>query len=101
MALTRTASAASRVAQRALEARTRRDLRRLTRNVVTVEAPRWAGSGTETVVVRNPKLTAADVRVVFEEICEKLRVDGVDLEVQVQEPMALRAVFRQAPLRRQ
>ena len=100
MALTRTASA-GRVAPGALEAQTRRDLRRLTRTVVTVKAPRWAGGGTETVVVRDPKLTAADVRVVFEEICEKLRVDGVGLEVEAREPPALLAVFRQVPLRRQ
>jgi hypothetical protein len=68
--------------------------------VVTIKAPRWGGGEAETVVVRDPRLTADDVRTAFAEICEKLRVDGVDLEVQKQEPTALWAVFRHAPLRR-
>ena len=94
MTLTRTASGAARVAHGALEARTRRDLLRLTRTVVAVKAPHWRSGGTETVVVKDPKLTADDVRVAFEQICEKLRVDGVALEVRKQEPAALWAVFR-------
>ncbi len=101
MAFTGTASGAARVAHGATEARSRRDLLRLTRTVVAVKAPRWAGGGAETVVVKDPKLTPDDVRVAFEEICEKLRVDGVHLEVLRHEPAALWAVFRQAPLRRQ
>ena len=52
-------------------------------------------------MVKDPKLTPDDVRVAFEEICEKLRVDGVDLEVLRHERAALWAVFRQAPLRRE
>jgi hypothetical protein len=68
--------------------------------VVAVKAPRWGGDGAETVVVSDPGLTPNDVRVAFDEICEKLRVDGVRLEVKSDGDELLRAVFRQAPLRR-
>lgn len=99
MALVRTPAGTARVAG-APEARSRRDLLRLTRTVVALKAPRWGGDGTETVVVRDPGLTPDDVRVAFEEICEKLRVDGIDLEVEDIGDELLRAVFRKAPLRR-
>jgi hypothetical protein len=82
------------------EARSRRDLLRLTRTVVALKAPRWSEDGTETVVVRDPRLTSADVRVAFDEICEKLRVDGIDLDVEDDGDDLLLAVFRQVPLRR-
>jgi hypothetical protein len=100
MALARTVSGAARVAYGAPVARSRRDLLRLTRTVVAVKAPRWGGGGAETVVVRATSLTPDDVRVAFEEICEKLRVDGVDLHVEADGEELLRAVFRQSPLRR-
>ena len=100
MALVPTVSATARLAYGAPEARSRRDLLRLTRTVVAVKAPRWRGEGAETVVVRDPKLTPDDVRVAFDEICEKLRVDGVRLEVEGEGDEMLRAIFRKAPLRR-
>jgi hypothetical protein len=100
MALVPIVSGTSRLAYGAPEARSRRDLLRLTRTVVAVKAPRWRREGAETVVVRDPNLTPDDVRMAFDEICEKLRVDGVRLEVEGEGDELLRAIFRKAPLRR-
>ena len=79
----------------AFEARTRRDLLHHTRMLVTRTCPRWGHGDEATVVVRNPRLTRDDVWTAFDQICEKLHVQGVDLEVE-EDLGAIRAHFRHA-----
>jgi len=94
MALVRTAG----VTHAALEARSRRDLLRLTRELVTQRAPRWRFGGEATIVVRNSELTGDDIRSAFDEIHEKLHVRGILLRVDESGRDSIRAVFEQVPL---
>ena len=93
MALTHSVTSKGRVAHEALEARSRRELLRLTRQVVTFTAPRWRNDGVVSIVVRDPALTKADIRSAFDEIHEKLHVDRVALRVDDRERRGLLAVF--------
>jgi hypothetical protein len=96
MALARAAASHGRVAHGALEARSRRELLRLARQVVTVTAPRWRHDGVVSIVVRDPALTEGDIRSAFDEIHEKLHVDGVELRIDDRERRGLLAVFSRA-----
>jgi hypothetical protein len=45
------------------------------------------------VVVHNPQVTPEDIRIAWEQVCEKLHVEGVELELE-QRGDELLAVFR-------
>jgi hypothetical protein len=56
-------------------------------------APHWSRGDEARVVVHNPQVTPEDIRIAWEQVCEKLHVEGVELELE-QRGDELLAVFR-------
>jgi hypothetical protein len=78
---------------RPLRARSRGDLLCHARRVMETTAPRWSRGDETSVVVHDPQVTPEDVRIAWEQVCEKLHVEGVELELE-QRGDELLAVFR-------
>jgi hypothetical protein len=78
---------------RPLRARSRGDLLCHARSMMVTTAPRWTRGEETRVVVHNPQVTPDDVRIAWEQVCEKLHVEGVELELE-QRGDELLAVFR-------
>jgi hypothetical protein len=76
-----------------LGVRSRRDLFRRISVVVHHLAPRWDTDNTSVVVVKNTRVSPADIQTVFDTISEKYHVAGINLRYTRQANGYLRAIF--------
>jgi hypothetical protein len=75
------------------QAQTRQELFHQTCEVIFGLAPTWTDESHAIVVVKDARMTRADVQAVFDEISEKFRVTGIYLRFGEQEDGGIRAIF--------